>query len=260
MANCSHPSCLCSPSSEIDSNHLKGCEGNCRPGGKQWRRVYDSRHLQADCQESGSPPEPYARHSSTDYLYSPPRVQVQYFARRRHSRPPLSFVDAAVTGSSTVNHDEAFDAAVLDSTAGWIASSSDLVRLFEALASPSTAPAPLLAAPSVRAMLEHRSPATAARPPSAWYAFESRLSFVLRGLMLLSLSCTTTTTTFLRPLYWPTCVKNWRILLVQSFTARMRLLAASAFVIMEETLLEFSSIVLSTLSPCLLSQSCNRIL
>ena len=118
---------------------------------------------------------------------------MQYFARRRHSRPPLSFVEAAVTGSSTVNHDEAFDAAVLDSTAGWIASSSDLVRFFEALASPSTAPAPLLAAPSVRAMLERRSPATAARPPSAWYAFE-RLSFVLRRLMLLSLSCTTTTT------------------------------------------------------------------
>jgi len=30
----SHPSCLCSPSSEIGSSPLKGCEGNCRPGGK----------------------------------------------------------------------------------------------------------------------------------------------------------------------------------------------------------------------------------
>ena len=30
----SHPSRLCSPSSEIGSNPLKGCEGNCRPGGK----------------------------------------------------------------------------------------------------------------------------------------------------------------------------------------------------------------------------------
>ena len=28
---------LCSPSSEIDSRPLKGCEGNCRPGGKQWQ-------------------------------------------------------------------------------------------------------------------------------------------------------------------------------------------------------------------------------
>jgi len=26
-----------------------------------YRRVYDSRHLQADCQELGSAPEPYAR-------------------------------------------------------------------------------------------------------------------------------------------------------------------------------------------------------
>ena len=32
--NCSNPSCLCSPSSEIDSSPLKGCDGNCGPGGK----------------------------------------------------------------------------------------------------------------------------------------------------------------------------------------------------------------------------------
>jgi len=32
-------------------------------------RVYDSRHLQADCQEPGSGPEPYARKSSMGYLY-----------------------------------------------------------------------------------------------------------------------------------------------------------------------------------------------
>ena len=29
-----------------------------------YRRVYDSRHLQADCQEQGPPPEPYARQSN----------------------------------------------------------------------------------------------------------------------------------------------------------------------------------------------------
>jgi len=29
--------------------------------GSLYRRVYDSRHLQADCQEPGSAPEPYAR-------------------------------------------------------------------------------------------------------------------------------------------------------------------------------------------------------
>jgi len=34
-----------------------------------YRRVYDSRHLQADCQEPGSAPEPYAQLSSTGYLY-----------------------------------------------------------------------------------------------------------------------------------------------------------------------------------------------
>jgi len=34
-----------------------------------YRRVYDSRHLQADCQEPGSAVEPYARQSSVGYLY-----------------------------------------------------------------------------------------------------------------------------------------------------------------------------------------------
>ena len=32
-------------------------------------RVYDSLHLQADSQEPGSAPEPYARPSSMGYLY-----------------------------------------------------------------------------------------------------------------------------------------------------------------------------------------------
>jgi len=34
-----------------------------------YRRVYDSRHLLADCQEPGSAPEPYARQSSMGYLF-----------------------------------------------------------------------------------------------------------------------------------------------------------------------------------------------
>jgi len=34
-----------------------------------YRWVYDSRHLQAGCQETGSAPEPYARQSSMGYLY-----------------------------------------------------------------------------------------------------------------------------------------------------------------------------------------------
>ena len=33
-----------------------------------YRRVYDTPHLQADCQEPGSAPEPYARQSSMGYL------------------------------------------------------------------------------------------------------------------------------------------------------------------------------------------------
>ena len=33
-ASCSHPLCLCSPSSKTGSSPLKGCGGNCRPGGK----------------------------------------------------------------------------------------------------------------------------------------------------------------------------------------------------------------------------------
>jgi len=34
-----------------------------------YRRVYDSRHLQADCQEPGSAPEPFAWQSSMGYLF-----------------------------------------------------------------------------------------------------------------------------------------------------------------------------------------------
>ena len=34
-----------------------------------YRPVYDSRHLQADCQEPGSAPEPDAGQSNMGYLY-----------------------------------------------------------------------------------------------------------------------------------------------------------------------------------------------
>ena len=34
-----------------------------------YHQVYDSHHLQADCQEPGSAPEPYAWQSSMSYLY-----------------------------------------------------------------------------------------------------------------------------------------------------------------------------------------------
>jgi len=35
--------------------------GQAESNGSLYRRVYDSRHLQANCQEPGSAPEPYAR-------------------------------------------------------------------------------------------------------------------------------------------------------------------------------------------------------
>jgi len=34
-----------------------------------YRRVYDSRHMHANCQEPGSAPEPCARQSSMGYFY-----------------------------------------------------------------------------------------------------------------------------------------------------------------------------------------------
>ena len=35
-----------------------------------YRRIYDSRHLQADCREPGSAPEQYTRQSSMGYLFT----------------------------------------------------------------------------------------------------------------------------------------------------------------------------------------------
>jgi len=46
-----------------------------------YRLVYDSHHLQADCQGPGSAPEPYARQSSTGCLYL--RIVIQNDAEDR---------------------------------------------------------------------------------------------------------------------------------------------------------------------------------
>jgi len=55
---------------EISSSPLKGCEVNCGPGRKYWQPVIPpGLIMQADCQELGSAPEPYARQSSMGYLY-----------------------------------------------------------------------------------------------------------------------------------------------------------------------------------------------
>ena len=53
LGKLSHPSCLCSASSETGSSPLKSCEGNQQAWLKvmaAYRLVYYSRHLQADCQ------------------------------------------------------------------------------------------------------------------------------------------------------------------------------------------------------------------
>jgi len=54
-----------------------------------YRWVYDSCHLQADCQEPGSAPEPYARQSSTGYLYLFPQV-----SRYQKGKTNLDFTEA----------------------------------------------------------------------------------------------------------------------------------------------------------------------
>ena len=60
VAELGHPSCLCSPSSKNGSSPLKSSEvtaGLAESNGT-YHWVYDSHHLQADCQKPGSAPEP----------------------------------------------------------------------------------------------------------------------------------------------------------------------------------------------------------
>ena len=64
-----------------------------------YRRVYDSRYLQADCQEPGSAPEPYARQSSMGSLYHfTPRVWVYRWHRWFAQVACWQRVDATPTG------------------------------------------------------------------------------------------------------------------------------------------------------------------
>jgi len=53
-----------------------------------YRRVYDLRHLQADYQEPGSAPEPYARQSSMGYLY--------LFIRKHRERKCADTIDTVL--------------------------------------------------------------------------------------------------------------------------------------------------------------------
>ena len=72
--------------------------GLAESNGSLYRRVYDSRHLQADCQEPGSAPEPYARQSIMGYTFyrkrgfgSPLKAHAQ-----RRSNPDLRSSDPQI--------------------------------------------------------------------------------------------------------------------------------------------------------------------
>jgi len=73
LGNCSHPSCLCSPSSEIVAALLRVARVTVglAESDSSLPPVCDSCNLQADCQEPGSTPEPYARQLSMGYVFLP---------------------------------------------------------------------------------------------------------------------------------------------------------------------------------------------
>jgi len=52
-----------------------------------YRRVYDSRHLQAGCQVLGSAPEPHAGQSSMGYLFRVRQVRGQMYGGANVSHP-----------------------------------------------------------------------------------------------------------------------------------------------------------------------------
>jgi len=58
-----------------------------------YRLVYDSRHLQANCQESGSATEPYAGQSSKGYLF----VTILSQTVSVHTIYPANFVQTTDT-------------------------------------------------------------------------------------------------------------------------------------------------------------------
>jgi len=60
-----------------------------------YHRVYDSRYVQADCQEPGSAPEPYAGQSSMGYLY--PFLTYLLLRISSHSRFTAAYVHKSAT-------------------------------------------------------------------------------------------------------------------------------------------------------------------
>ena len=86
-----------------------------------YRRIYDSRHLQADCQEPGSAPEPCARQSTIGYLY----LFTSVTRRIKHSsrRPKVGRrVDKAAAPAIICQH-EVNVGEIKAAVAGYLASS-----------------------------------------------------------------------------------------------------------------------------------------
>ena len=61
-----------------------------------YRRVYDSHHLEADCQEPGSALEPYARQSSMGYLY-PRYLRTDRWKTPKHKATTVRRINGVVT-------------------------------------------------------------------------------------------------------------------------------------------------------------------
>ena len=84
--------------------------GLAESNGSLYRRVYDSHRLQADCQEPGSAPEPYARLSSMGYLYLlftlPLRLMLSYVCAHA-----VLFADPRLIGTFELSHCNLFHAA-----------------------------------------------------------------------------------------------------------------------------------------------------
>ena len=69
-----------------------------------YHRVYDSRHLQADCQEPGSALEPYARQSSMDYLYPIIPLSADFLQRAALSLPIHWLTNASAKWQLVTQH------------------------------------------------------------------------------------------------------------------------------------------------------------
>jgi len=75
-----------------------------------YRRVYDSRHLQADCQEPGSAPETYATFAVANVARRPTKTTVKWkiLGSQLGSRPCSNFANRLVVRLDEPPHYFAF--------------------------------------------------------------------------------------------------------------------------------------------------------